>query len=239
MYGALSTEQYLDATAAGAGAMTDALANHPLDTPVPSCPGWDLGDLGGHLGVVHRWALDSLTSSSPPDEGPPGPREELASWYADSADALLAALRGTDPDTACWGFGPRPRTVRFWLRRQAHETSMHSWDALVAIGREPRIDADVAADGVDEVVSVFYPRQVRLGRRPPLGVALAFSPTDAGGPAVLGEGEAVASLSGPAELLLLGLWRRRDWGRLLDDGLVRLDGDAPAARAVLAQAHTP
>jgi Mycothiol maleylpyruvate isomerase N-terminal domain len=28
----------------------------PLDTPVPSCPGWRARDLLAHLGFVHRWA---------------------------------------------------------------------------------------------------------------------------------------------------------------------------------------
>ena len=239
MYGALSDEQYLASCAQDAVAMADALAHHELDTPVPSCPGWDLADLGAHLGVVHRWALASLTSEGPPDEEQAPPRDQVPGWYEDGATALLAALRTTDSATPCWGFGPHPRTVRFWLRRQAHETAMHAWDAAAALGRPSVIDPELAADGIDEVAGMFYPRQVRLGRREPLGVALAFTATDVGTTVVLGEGEPVATLRGPAELLLLGLWRRRDLLESLVDGGVGLDGDEPVARAVLSQQLTP
>ena len=60
-----------------------------------------------------------------------------------------------------------------------------------------------------------------------------------GSTSVLGEGEPVATVSGPAEQLLLGLWRRRDLAALLADGVVRLAGDPAAARAVLAEQLTP
>ncbi|GAA4352302.1 maleylpyruvate isomerase family mycothiol-dependent enzyme [Angustibacter luteus] len=239
MYGALTDEQYLTSTARDAGVMTAVLTRHPLTTPVPSCPGWDLAELGGHLGVIHRWARDSLASDSPPDEGQPPSREELAGWYRDSADALLSALRAARSDDPCWGFGPHPRTVRFWLRRQAHETCIHAWDAANAVGAPPAIAADLAADGLDEVAGMFYPRQIRLGRREPLGVALAFAATDVGRVSVLGEGEPVATVSGSAEQLLLGLWRRRDLAALLADGDVRMDGDTAVAHAVLAEQLTP
>jgi uncharacterized protein (TIGR03083 family) len=239
MYGGLSDEHYLANCARDAGAMADALARNPLDTPVPSCPGWDLGDLGSHLGVVHRWALASLSSDTPPGEEQPPARDELPGWYADGASALLTALRSTDSAAPCWGFGPHPRTVRFWLRRQAHETAMHRWDAGAALGLPPVLAAELAADGVDEVATMFYPRQVRLGRRQPLGVAVAFTAVETGGTVVIGEGEPVATLHGPVELLLLGLWGRRDLLASLEDGTVRLDGDAAAARAVLSQQLTP
>jgi uncharacterized protein (TIGR03083 family) len=116
---------------------------------------------------------------------------------------------------------------------------MHVWDAANAAGSPPPLDRELAADGIDEVAGVFYPRQVRLGRRPPLGAALALACTDVPAVTVLGEGEPVARLSGPAELLLLVLWRRRDAGDLLASGALELDGDVAACRAALGEQLTP
>ncbi len=37
-----------------------------------------------------------------------------------------------------------------WARRMAHETAVHLADAELAVGREVRIAADLATDGIDE-----------------------------------------------------------------------------------------
>ena len=42
---------------------------------------------------------------------------------------------------------------------------MHRWDLGAALGRD-RLPERLAADGVDEVVTMFFPRQVRLGGSP-------------------------------------------------------------------------
>jgi uncharacterized protein (TIGR03083 family) len=72
---------------------------------------------------------------------------------------VVAALEAADPDADVWTFG-LPRTVRFWLRRQAHETTLHAWDAGTASGAALPIDAELAADGVDEYVD-FVPRTLK------------------------------------------------------------------------------
>ena len=57
---------------------------------------------------------------------------------------------------------PPPR--RFWARRQAHETTIHSVDAVAAaLGRWPTasdvtIDPVLAADGIDELLTGFITR---------------------------------------------------------------------------------
>jgi hypothetical protein len=48
-----------------------------------------------------------------------------------------------------WAFG-RQRPAAFWARRMAHETAVHRADGQIATGRAPVIDADIAADGIDE-----------------------------------------------------------------------------------------
>src|SRR3954467_4431289 len=142
------------------------LAEADLAAPVPACPGWDLAALTGHLGGIHRWARDAVVESRPTEEERPYPRERqaLRGWFEEGADDLLATLRATDPGTACWHFGPKPRTAGFWYRRQAHETAMHARDAEEAAGGiAAPIDPELLLDGIDEILTMFLPRQVRLG----------------------------------------------------------------------------
>ena len=82
---------------------------------------------------------------------------------------------------AVLGFGPKPRTASFWQRRMPHETTLHAWDAARALGYADPLDRELAADGVDEVVTIFVPRQVRLGRLEPAAVSVELRATDAPG----------------------------------------------------------
>lgn len=234
----LTRERYLAALEQDAAAMADHLAGADLATAVPACPGWDLGDLYGHLGVTHRWAMDALTSSTPPPEDAPPARDALAGWFSTGAERLLAALRAADPTTECWGFGPKPRTAAFWIRRQALETAVHAWDAASALGRPAAVAPDLAADGVDEVARVFYPRQVRLGRREPVPAPVLLRCADVGGDVLIGDGAPVATLEAAAEPLLLLMWGRRDLASLVAAG-ARVSGDGAALQAALDVPLTP
>ena len=65
-------EQYLDSITEGAGRIADALRTGPLDAPVRACPGWDLAELGRHIGYIHRWArLATLHGARPADDDIP------------------------------------------------------------------------------------------------------------------------------------------------------------------------
>src|SRR5690349_542947 len=81
-----------------------------LGTPVPTCPGWDLRALAGHLGGVHRWARSALTRPRPDEQSDsgPAPGADLRAWFDEGARDLAATLRATDPATECWTFGSRP-----------------------------------------------------------------------------------------------------------------------------------
>jgi hypothetical protein len=251
---------------------TAVLSGADLAAPVPSCPGWDLAALGGHLGGVHSWAAGAVREGHPDTEvTPPAGRSALPGWYREQADGLLAVLRDVGPDAEAWSFGPKPRTAGFWFRRQLHETSMHLWDALSATGDglgdgsgsgsgygsgygsgngggDATDAARRAADGVDEVVRMFFPRQVRLGRTAQLTRSLALASTDVPGRWTLsgdGTGDggagpaAEATVTGPAQALVLLLWGRLDLDTTLAAGTLHLDGDPEAARTVLAAALTP
>lgn len=221
---------------------TLAVAADPT-AAVPSCPGWTVTDLVVHLGEVHVWAEQCIRLSDPVERPPAGPDTPaaLAGWYADCAGTLLSTLRRTPPEAECWTFGPRPRTAAFWFRRQAHETAMHRWDLGSALGRDLGYPAALAADGVDEVVTVFFPRQVRRGRMSPLSTSLGLQVVGGprwvlqcdgqGGP----NGPADATVSGPAEALVLLLW-----GRLgPDDPRLTVTGSRDATVGVLSAAIVP
>ena len=117
---------------------------------------------------------------------------------------------------------------------------MHRWDLGAALGRDLGYPNPLAADGVDEVVSFFLPRQVRLQLSPPLTRSLAVRTT--GGRWVLaGDGTGASAespdveVSGPADVLLLLLW-----GRIgLDDPRIQLTGDRAAAVSVLSAGIVP
>src|SRR5690606_13460745 len=98
-----------------------------------------------------------------PEPRPSGP---LDRWYAGIAAALRAALAAVDPDEPCWNFVGRSPQAGFWRRRQVNETQVHLVDVGLALGREVGIDPELAADGVDEVLTMFLHRLARRGRSP-------------------------------------------------------------------------
>ena len=175
-----------------------------------------------HLAEVHHWAAGNVRGAKgePLGDGP----FDLAPHYAAQATTLREAFAEIDPDsvgrvlTHPRPMGPGP--VRFWYRRQTHETLVHLHDLLAAragagsvglVGVEP----EAWADTVDEVVTVFQPRQVGLGRMAPLQHPVGLVATDVDGthswvlaPRARGEVAPDVVVSGPAEGLALMLWRR-------------------------------
>jgi len=230
-----------------ADAMAETLACADLDADVPACPGWTARDLAVHISHAHLWARGAIVDGHPdtPEPEPPLTPEGACVFYRAAADALLETLRETDPDAECWAFGPSPKVAGFWFRRQTQEVSVHLVDALAAQGLEAALDQELALDGIDEVVTIFFPRQVRLNRTPALEHSLALVAEgrpfrwvlagDGTGEASAPDADADATLTGPASTLLLLLWGRAT----LEDPTLTLDGDEDAARAVLGAAITP
>jgi uncharacterized protein (TIGR03083 family) len=223
-------------------AFETALATGPGAAPVASCPGWDLRELGIHLGQVHRWAACAVrTGERPPGSifaERPADDEPVADWYRAGADALLAALDDNDPASPTWHLWNAPMVASLWHRRQPHETLVHRWDAQAAIGTPDPMDPTLASDGVDEFFDIMLGR--KLGRNPPPlpTQTLHLHCTDVEGEwFVWADGETFhmtrehkkgdAAMRGRAEDLLLVLWHR---GAL---DLVDVAGDAAAAQAWL------
>ena len=137
----------------------------PLDTPLPTCPGWDVAQLVNHLGVIYsRVALVvSARRTDAPDRNelptiPDG--EAQLGWFAEQRAAVLAALETADDDTLVWNWTKdSPGLTSFWSRRLVHETLIHRVDVELAQGSEPAHGyPEVATDTVTEFFELFYPR---------------------------------------------------------------------------------
>ena len=202
-----------------------------LDAPVPTTPGWTVRELTAHLGMVHRWATAYVVgerADSRACEAEGLACEDPVAWLHEGGLALLQALQEAPEDLDAPVFldnAPSPR--RFWARRQCHETTMHSVDALAAsLGRMPTaedtwITRTIALDGIDELLAGFLTRK-RSRLRSERPITFAVRPTDVerswlvrvSSDPVLVErgqrGQADVVLEGTAESLYLALWNRSD-----------------------------
>jgi len=202
--------------------------------PVPWCGTWRVDDLVVHLAKIHHWAAAQARGTDATSLGR-GPFE-LAELYRECAGELRGTLIELGPDTVgSTLLGPGPAS--FWRRRQLHETLVHLWDLRTAGGLVLDVAAEVWADTVDEVVTVMQPRQVRLGRMPPLPAPVELVASDVGRTWRLGDarGPAVAQLRAPASVLALILWGRSS----PDDPDVEVSGDGSVLRAALSEPLTP
>ncbi|MEI2809765.1 MAG: maleylpyruvate isomerase family mycothiol-dependent enzyme [Nocardioides sp.] len=202
-----------------AAMLAEAVALGRADAPIRSCPGWSVRDLTGHLIEVQHWAVANIEAGDPSQvTGGSAPElpgdEELGLAFASSAHRLLAAL-DRDAGAPCWGFGAE-RNAGFWQRRQPHEHAIHRWDLEAALHGSAGLEEELALDGIDEVVTMFWPRQVRLGRTEAPADALRLR-ADTGDVWVIGdprpeapEQEPVAEVTGTVSELALLLWGRQD-----------------------------
>ncbi|MFF1383139.1 maleylpyruvate isomerase family mycothiol-dependent enzyme [Arthrobacter sp. NPDC058288] len=241
----MSPDRYLAELAGFLESLT-AVARQPddvLSRPVPACPGWTLEQLFGHLGSIERWAAAVVDGGQYVEEASP-PATGAAAWFVEGTAPFFETMTGLDPAAPCWNFGPPPRTAGFWLRRQAHEHAIHLIDASRASGRAAPVPAaDFMLDGVDEVLTMFTPRQMRLERMQPPKQAVAFHVPGVDGVGfdersaghwTVGGGPAAASLTAPVADMYLGLWGRAS---LQDTAII--DGDADLALRVLRGPLTP
>lgn len=220
--------------------MAAAASGADPDGPVPSCPEWTVRDLVRHTGAVHRWATGFVAGARrEPARGgleeavatwPEDP--DLATWLGQGCADLVTALAGAPADLECWTFLPAPSPRAMWARRQAHETAIHRVDAQLATGADVTACAPAfAADGIDELLTLFVPRRrTTLGADPP--ATLEVRCTDAGswllrvGPhgvtasrtADDDEGGADCTVSGNACDLYFALWHRGSAGGLRTEG---------------------
>jgi len=217
--------------------------------PVPGCPGWTTTDLVWHIGAVHDFwghvvrqhSPDAYDAPARPGDGASTVEafEAVHTFASERAAELHRVLSDADPSTPVWTWTPQ-KDIAFVVRRMAHETAAHRVDAEHAAGRNHRLDAELAADGVDEFLAFFLP--VVKADAAPLGGSVHVHCTDADGEWTITTGDDGAyivtrdhakddtALRGDAHDLLMVLWRRVP----LDT--VTVFGDRELAEAFIARA---
>ncbi|MPZ64736.1 MAG: maleylpyruvate isomerase family mycothiol-dependent enzyme [Pseudonocardiaceae bacterium] len=164
---------------------TAALAVAP-DTTVPSCPDWTVQRLLAHTGRVFAMvtgALHAADPSTPPTKprAMSGDLDAVVAGYDERLAELLEALRTADPAAPAWNFSPTaPKTAAFWARRMAHEATMHRLDAQGTTGEDTGVGPDVAADGIDEVLTRLIQRRTDEWADSDLAGTVLYHAADAG-----------------------------------------------------------
>lgn len=230
----------------------EAARDADLDEPVTGCPGWTVRDLVRHLSEIHLWAAANVAGrpgatldledrsdlrASWPDLAVFWPEDdELIDWYLRTNRNLVTVLESAPADVEVDTFLPAPSPLAMWARRQAHETSIHRYDAQSAAGAARSFDPAVAADGVDELLYAFYESVTRPdGRRLPItqdrliGIH-AIDTNDRWfmtvGPRTIaatpGGGNPDLTISGTAADLYVSLWNRGDDTTITSAGDKRL-----------------
>ncbi|MFE7114240.1 maleylpyruvate isomerase family mycothiol-dependent enzyme [Streptomyces sp. NPDC057654] len=162
----LDTARHVEASRA-MGARAWRMAENRLDAAVPACPEWRVRDVVHHLGNVasyvhacvgHGAGQPEFTDAKLP------PDDRVIQWAAGEWDRVLDRLAAADPRAAAWNWSTQPHVVSFWPRCLTHEVFVHGWDIADAAGEPLTIPADIAADGVDEILAVHLAAGVRDGR---------------------------------------------------------------------------
>ncbi len=219
-----------------------ALATADLDADVPSCPGWKVVDLLGHVATgweIFRVVVEAASTERPEfDLVTPTPEDplEVAAFAAERLALLVPVIASSDPTAPVWTWSG-PSNLAFYQRRTHIETVVHRVDVEMATDQLTPVDANVGFDGVVELYATLL---AGLGSGLPAG-SLHLHQTDGDGELMLdvvdgaisvryehGKGDA-ALRAGGADLLL-AMYGRRDL-----DGL-ELFGDRTVAEQWIALA---
>jgi uncharacterized protein (TIGR03083 family) len=245
----------LDRYCAEIVAQTDLLVSTiqdaDLTVPVPSCPGWNVGQLLRHLGGGQRWAADLVESLAPRPTSDQHFRDLSAythedpavvgPWLTEGAARLAGALRAAGPGTGLWTPVPGG-TTDFYARRFMNETALHRADATLALGGRYVLAEDVALDAVDEWMELgslpmhfdVHPRMrellgpdrtIHLHATDTAPDAAAEWVVDLTGDAITwrrAHEKSAVAVRGPLTELLLTIYKRRG----PQDGTVEVLGDA-------------
>jgi len=238
----METSRYLTCLQHDAARLRQAAEGH-LDLQVPSCPDWKVADLVQHVAEVYQHKalcirLREFPRPWPPDFGD----EDRIELFDRSLAELLAEFDKHDPADPAKTWFDADQTVGFWIRRMAQESVIHRVDAELAIGEVTAIPADLAVDGVDEVLAIFlsWDSQDTIAREGDTRSWPALADADADGRTIEvragdhawsvlpapsgvelssgGTETPAATVSGDPVDVLLWLWRRGDAAKLTVDG---------------------
>jgi uncharacterized protein (TIGR03083 family) len=206
---------------------------------VPGCPGFTLSEVLRHVGSVHRVVRSWVRDGRQPEHWQRSPDDgDLVGFVRSGLGELLTELSRHDPADPTDTWWPEDRTHGFWRRRMAHETTVHRVDVQAAAGGpvDP-IDQEVALDGIDELLFVWFAHRLgELKMSSPQQGAVALAAGERFWMAIFERGRSIARRvdeadARSADAMISGnptevyLW---SWGRLPDQS-IRISGDHDAA----------
>lgn len=222
----MTPEQYLAATTTASDAFGRATGS-ALDTPIEFLGDWQVRDLVAHLGAVYSMVIANVQASGselvrPGAEAKAPEDDTIVAWFAERRETLLSTLAAADAEAPTATFAG-PQTNGWWMRRMAHETGVHRWDAdaaIVGVADTPPIDGDLATDGINEYLTVSLQVSTSRPNRLYPPESLHLHRTDGPGEWMLvgnGEGSVTiteehgkgdAAVRGSASNLQLWMWNR-------------------------------
>ncbi|MBB6037233.1 maleylpyruvate isomerase family mycothiol-dependent enzyme [Phytomonospora endophytica] len=203
--------RYTASLTADAARLAEVVDGH-MDAKVPSCPEWTVTDLVHHLGEVYEHKTLCIKLGAEPQPWPPeraatAPLTRMRTGLGH----LLAEFTGREAASPAYTWYDPDQTVGFWARRMAQETAVHRADAELAAGVAiTPIAEDIAVDGVDELLTIFF------------AWAFARWPEECAPVVAEGTGEAVVIATGDREFTV----------RVTPESVTVTEGDTPADPAV-------
>ena len=185
-------------------------AEKDLDAIVPTCPEWNNLELLNHMKMVWWFAASQIAAGNEHERTVPS--DEMKNSPLEQLEHLLDTFQINDFSSPCWSWTTN-RTVGFWVRRMAHENTVHNWDTEGTLGAHSSVPPLLAVDGIEEKL-FMHPADADF---PDASIHLHC--TDCEGEWMLassgGEleikrehGKGDAAVKGRAEDILLYLWGR-------------------------------
>jgi uncharacterized protein (TIGR03083 family) len=217
----LTNAEYLTILRREGDAFADSIAQ-ALKSPIASCEPWIGTDLLWHMIEVHySWKFIVESHLMNPDDYVPRSKpadKDLLTEYRAGLDELIKVLSSLDPARSCWTWAGI-QNIAWVIRRMAHETAVHAWDAQVSAGNNAEIEAALASDGIDEYMHVMLVSNMRDDEGLLSGSVhihctdvdgeWLIVPNDTSDVVVTREhAKGDCAIRGSASQLLLGLWRR-------------------------------
>jgi uncharacterized protein (TIGR03083 family) len=227
--------RYLELLDVDGKLLSRAAADH-LTADVPACPGWTVGDVVRHTAEVYEHKIACIQlGGARPDPWPLRWAADLdpVMWLVEAHGRLLDVLASTEPAAPSWTWWPPDQTAGFWVRRMAQETAVHRVDVQSAFGAVTSINAELAVDGIDEVLVMMLAGDWSDEPQPgSSGTAIVATDEEAWQVVMAPDQIMVGDVTGEPEVRVTGepsnllLWL---WGRS-PESAIQVAGDPAVAR---------
>ena len=203
-----------------AGRSLITYAEKDLDANVPNCPGWNNLELLNHMKVIWWFVAAQIVAGNDSERAIPS--DEILDSPLSQLTHLMDTFKSSDFSSPAWSWTwGSDKTVGFFIRRMAHENTVHDWDAKNALGIDGQIPTLLALDGIEEklfLVSETLRVSESGATLPNASIHLhctdcegewMLSPSGADLKIVREHGKGDAAVRGEAKQILLYLWGRK------------------------------